>query len=85
MKYEQHHANEDGWSKWIKPVMKGYKLACCDCGLVHKVDFAVVKITKKKGDLKWSQPIKANSHEVEFRVRRDNRATAGVRRWKKSR
>lgn len=25
----------------IHPVMKGYKLRCCDCGLVHRIDFYV--------------------------------------------
>jgi hypothetical protein len=29
--------------EWIEPVMKNYKLACCDCGLIHKVDFRIRK------------------------------------------
>ena len=28
--------------EWIMPKQTGYKLACCDCGLVHRFDFAVV-------------------------------------------
>lgn len=28
---------------WIQPVPEGYKMACCSCGLVHVVDFRVVK------------------------------------------
>jgi hypothetical protein len=28
--------------EWIRPVPTGYKLSCCDCGLVHKHDFRVV-------------------------------------------
>ncbi|MBW2081585.1 MAG: hypothetical protein JRI39_00525 [Deltaproteobacteria bacterium] len=27
--------------EWVQPVEHGYKLACCDCGLVHKVDFRI--------------------------------------------
>ena len=27
--------------EWIRPVMEGYKMACCDCGLVHKIDFKI--------------------------------------------
>lgn len=27
--------------EWIQPIRKGYKLACCDCGLVHKMNFRV--------------------------------------------
>lgn len=26
---------------WIRPVPRGYKAACCDCGLVHRIDFRV--------------------------------------------
>jgi len=29
--------------EWIQPLRKGYKLCCCDCGLVHKFDFRVYK------------------------------------------
>uniref|UniRef100_A0A6M3JAG3 Uncharacterized protein n=1 Tax=viral metagenome TaxID=1070528 RepID=A0A6M3JAG3_9ZZZZ len=25
--------------RWITPVKKGYRMRCCDCGLVHKIDF----------------------------------------------
>lgn len=31
----------DGWTRWIKPVMSGYRLACCDCGSVHDLKFKV--------------------------------------------
>jgi len=48
------------------PIRRGYKMACCDCGLVHKLDFRV-----RKG-------------KIEFRVFRDNRATAAMRRWMKA-
>jgi hypothetical protein len=60
MKYDRPKAGE-----WVYPVRRGYKMACCDCGLVHKLDFRV-----RKG-------------RIEFRVFRDNRATAAMRRWKK--
>ena len=29
--------------EWIQPIKQGYKLVCCDCGLVHKLDFRVHK------------------------------------------
>jgi len=29
--------------EWIQPIKKGYLMACCDCGLVHKMDFRIVK------------------------------------------
>ncbi len=30
---------EDG--EWIQPVKRGYLMACCDCGLVHRIDFRI--------------------------------------------
>ena len=32
---------EDGWSEWVQPNMQGYRLGCCDCGLVHNVQFRI--------------------------------------------
>jgi len=26
---------------WVLPVRRGYRLACCDCGLTHIVNFRV--------------------------------------------
>jgi hypothetical protein len=36
MKYDKPEAGE-----WVQPIRKGYKMACCDCGLVHTLDFRV--------------------------------------------
>jgi hypothetical protein len=49
--------------------MSSYKIQCCDCGLVHRFVFAVVKQGKR--------------NRVAFKISRDNRATAAVRRKKK--
>ena len=38
MKYPQVYDNE-----WIVPVMKGWRLRCCSCDLIHVVDFKIVK------------------------------------------
>lgn len=27
--------------EWIKPIMRGYRMRCCDCGLIHRLDFKV--------------------------------------------
>jgi len=51
-----------------RPVMRGYRMRCCDCGLVHVVDFFVVHEGKR--------------HHVEFRASRGKRATAAARRGK---
>jgi hypothetical protein len=38
MKYTQVHDGD-----WIRPnSMRGHKLKCCDCGLVHRINFRVV-------------------------------------------
>lgn len=55
--YEKPKANE-----WVQPINKGYKMACCDCGLVHDLDFRVYR------------------GRAQFRVRRNNRSTAMIRR-----
>jgi hypothetical protein len=36
VKYQEPEAGQ-----WVQPVKKGYKLACCDCGLVHVLDFRI--------------------------------------------
>lgn len=28
--------------EWIKPLHRGWKLACCDCGLVHTMNLKIV-------------------------------------------
>ncbi len=29
--------------EWVQPIKEGYKMACCDCGLVHTMNFRIVK------------------------------------------
>lgn len=53
--------------EWIAPVRKGYRLACCDCGLVHRINFRLVKL-------------KGGGHKIQFQAFRDNRSTAQMRR-----
>ena len=54
--------------EWVRPVESGYKMACCDCGLVHNLDFRVVEEDRPR---------------VEFRVFRNYRSTGQIRRWMK--
>lgn len=28
-------------NKWEQPIMNGYLMKCCDCGLIHEVDFRI--------------------------------------------
>jgi hypothetical protein len=34
---------EPAEGEWVQPVRKGWRLACCDCGLVHTFDFRIRK------------------------------------------
>lgn len=36
MRYQKPKEGE-----WIQPIRRGYKMACCDCGLVHTMDFRI--------------------------------------------
>jgi hypothetical protein len=38
MSYSQIYTGE-----WQQPPRKNFFLACCDCGLVHRLDFRIVK------------------------------------------
>ena len=28
-------------NQWVQPVRRNYGMQCCDCGLVHRIDFRV--------------------------------------------
>jgi hypothetical protein len=40
-----HHVveNEGDWSEWVNPDNDSYMMKCCDCGLVHEMQFKVAK------------------------------------------
>jgi uncharacterized Zn finger protein len=57
------------WTDWINPVMDNYLLKCCDCGLVHKMQFRVHFTTKWKNK-KLATLLKDTNFQVEFRARR---------------
>ncbi len=37
--YSQHPVDANGWTDWVQPMPAGYRVCCCDCGLVHEMDF----------------------------------------------
>lgn len=65
-RYRVMYAKEDGWCEWIHP-LPGYRFSCCDCGLVHDLEFQYVREDKR----------------IIFRARRNARSTAAVRRERK--
>lgn len=67
MRYDEPKAGE-----WVYPKRRGYKLACCDCGLVHRLNFRLVKRS-------------SGGRFIQFQVFRDNRATGQIRRYLRKR
>lgn len=55
--------------EWVRPVRRGYRMMCCDCGLVHTIDFKLVPYGSGK--------------KIIFQAARDERATAASRRERK--
>ncbi len=53
MKYPKVQAGE-----WVQPRRKGYKMKCCDCGLVHVMEFQLL-------------PFGNNRKKIQFRAWRE--------------
>lgn len=77
---------EDGWSDDVFPHPGGYKMACCDCGLVHDIEFSVVKVVKHNPNGTFRvRDVDSKTYRVRFRARRNKRSTGQVRRHKNNR
>ena len=84
-RYDQVEDAGDGWTTWIQPVMSGYKMACCDCGLVHDLDFKAVRVKSKNDDGTWNfVELDDGRYRITMRVRRNARSTAMVRRHRQN-
>jgi hypothetical protein len=73
-RYRLEEAINGRWSRDIHPVMrhkKPYKMSCCDCGVVHDIEF-------------WIDTWPDGSDHVAMRVARNNRATGQVRRHRRA-
>jgi hypothetical protein len=57
----QPATDPEGWCEWVEPVMRGYKMQCCDCGLIHEMEF---NIATTDDGVPMAEP------RVEFRMRR---------------
>jgi hypothetical protein len=77
--------DEEGWwTDWVYPLHKGYRIGCCDCHLIHDFEFRVVEIENhRKGKFNIKTEKLPARYRISYRVRRNNRATAQVRRHKK--
>lgn len=69
--FEEHNGVRV-WTKWVQPLMKGYLFKCCDCGLVHEMQFRSLKREGKMTKaVTWAaEGLDIRRYRVEFRVRR---------------
>jgi hypothetical protein len=71
----------DEWTDEVFPIMRGYKMACCDCGLVHNIEFDVFEIEEFNKDGSFKGNVREGKEwRVAMRVRRNNRSTGQMRR-----
>jgi len=64
--YPQVHPGE-----WIKPKRRFYYMGCCDCGLVHKLEFKLMPVSSGTG--------------IFMRAWRDEEQTEALRRKRRRR
>jgi hypothetical protein len=76
----ERSVNTRGYSRWVNPAMGGYMMACCDCGLVHEMQFRVIEKgkTRKDGSYRY-RPLRKPDLAVSFRARRAARETKSLR------
>jgi hypothetical protein len=69
------------YGEWTRTRMRNFREQCCDCGLIHRLDFRIVDAREGVSPRGTKGRSRASSRlQVEFRTRRDDRATAAARR-----
>lgn len=59
---------EDGWSEWLHPTAPSFFSQCCDCGLIHEMEFEIVPAN---GNVALN-PGEREDGVIIFRARRSN-------------
>ena len=60
--------------------MQSYLMSCCDCGLVHEIQFHVVKVVTRYFDGRWKgKYMPRKDYRVVFRARRADASTRAMR------
>jgi len=67
-----HAVDDDGWSEWVSPDHSQYFMGCCDCGLIHEMQFMVAQYTgiKDENGLEECVPVEDCDIQALFRARR---------------
>jgi hypothetical protein len=65
----------------VYPIMPGpYRMACCDCGLVHNWYFQIVRVLDKSKPTSEDIVVDDPQLKVRLTCERNNRSTAAMRR-----
>ena len=65
MKFKQQYENE-----WVQPRRKNYYMKCCDCGLIHALDFRILKTKDKRCFIQFrARRVKAKEVRDERRMK----------------
>ena len=64
-----------GWTPWVYPTPEKYLMECCDCGLIHEMQFKAFREGRRLDDGSFLV-IDAPAFRAAFRVRRALRARA---------
>jgi len=81
MEFKQEVTKNGIWTDWINPRMNGYHMECCDCGLVHTINFRAFKIEKlHKNGKKEVLILPKNKYAIEFKLFRNNKLTKQERK-----
>lgn len=72
MKLKPINPLKSGWSRWQFPTMKQYFMGCCDCGLVHELEFKIIKQVSKPQKNGWwkGKEIESDVYRVAMRAKR---------------
>lgn len=82
VKFKQEKVDKKGrFTDWIRPVMNGYHMSCCECGLVHTINFRSIEIFKiYKNGTKEGYVLPKKKYQVEMKVRRNEKLTKQLRK-----
>jgi transcription elongation factor Elf1 len=76
----QEAVTEDGWCDWVCPKPRGYLMQCCDCELIHEVDFRVVQYEPRPSEV--YEVVDDPNLQAQMRLkRRDDISPKQPRQW----
>lgn len=73
MRFKKMKVGRGGWCEWQAPIMKGYLMKCCDCGLVHELEFQTFVEVDKKSNGRFEMVPLPWPFRVLFRARRQRK------------